>query len=139
MVMFLVGIVYASFLEWWVHKALFHQMGKKKGNAFAFHLREHHAECIKGDYHDANFSKREALGLVFLAALHIPTYFLSPWFYAAISVYAVAFHILHNYGHKHPEWAKKHQKWHWKHHMVNPNQNWNVVLPIADWVMRTNK
>ena len=139
MIMFALGLVFARIVEWWVHKVLFHQKGKKKGSPFAFHLREHHADCIKGDYHDDNFSSRELLGLIFLTVSHIPIYFLSPSFYVALLSYAIAFHVLHGYSHKNPQWAKKYQPWHWKHHMENPNKNWNVVLPIADWIMRTNK
>jgi len=54
-------------------------------------------------------------------------------------VHAVAFFLLHNYGHRNKVYAKKYQYLHWKHHMKNPNSNWNVVFPLADWIMRTNK
>jgi len=30
MIEFILGIIYASFLEWWVHKKLFHEYGRKK-------------------------------------------------------------------------------------------------------------
>ena len=139
MIGFILGTVYASFLEWWVHKKLFHENGRKSHSYFAFHLREHHADAKKNNFYDDQFSFRESLGLLFLSIIHLPILFLSPMFYCATIVYAIAFIILHNYGHRNPEWAQNYQPWHWKHHMKNPNQNWNVVLPLADWIMRTNK
>ena len=126
-------------MEWWVHKKLFHEYGKKRDSYFAFHLRQHHADCIKNNFYDNQFSKRETLGLLFLSIIHLPIYFFSPMFYCATVCYAIAFQVLHNMSHRNPEWAKKYQPWHWEHHMGNPNTNWNVVLPIADWIMKTNK
>jgi hypothetical protein len=139
MIGFIFGTVYASFLEWWVHKKLFHELGRKRGSFWAFYLREHHADCIKNNFQDDRFSGRETLGLLFLSIIHLPILLVSPMFYCATVVYAIAFIILHNLGHRNPSWAKKYQNWHWKHHMKNPNQNWNVVLPLADWIMKTNK
>jgi len=136
---FILGIIYSSFLEWWVHKKLFHELGRKRGSYWAFHLREHHADCIKNNFRDNQFSTRETLGLLLLSIIHLPVLIFSPMFYCATILYAIAFMVLHNYGHRNPNWAKKYQNWHWKHHMENPNQNWNVVLPIADWIMKTNK
>ena len=139
MIGFILGIIYSSFLEWWVHKKLFHENGKNKNSYFAFHLREHHADCIKNNFRDNRFSTRETLGLLLLSIIHLPVLIFSPMFYCATILYAIAFMILHNYGHHNPSWAKKYQKWHWKHHMENPNQNWNVVLPLADRIMQTDK
>ena len=135
---FAIGIVYGSFLEWWVHKKILHEIGKKRNSRFAFHIREHHADCVKKGFYDDQFSHRETVGLLFIGVLHLPMLWLSPMFYIGLSIYAVAFHILHNKGHQDPTWAKKYQPWHWRHHMEKPNSNWNVVLPIADWVMGTN-
>ena len=81
----------------------------------------------------------ETFGLLFLALVHFPVFYISPMFYFATVTYAIAFFVLHNYAHRRPRWAKKYQPWHWSHHMESPNSNWNVVLPIADWIMRTNK
>ena len=139
MIGFLLGIVYGSFMEWGVHKMLFHEHGKKKNSPFAFHLRQHHADCIKNKYYDNQFSKREALGVMFLLSIHMPIVLVSPPFYLALVIYGILFQILHSMGHRNPDWAKKYQPWHWRHHMETPNSNWNVVLPLADWIMNTNK
>jgi len=139
MIEFILGIVYASFLEWWVHKKLFHVYGRKKDSIFAFHLRDHHATAKKNNFIDERISGREAVGLFALGCVHSVICYISPLFFLATISYALAFLVLHSYGHKNPDWAKKYQLWHWRHHMENPNQNWNVVLPIADWIMKTNK
>ena len=139
MIEFILGIVYASFLEWWVHKKLFHEYGRKKNSWFAFHLRDHHATAKKNNFIDERISGREAIDLFALGCVHSVICYISPLFFLATISYALAFFVLHSYGHAHPDWAKKHQSWHWRHHMENPNQNWNVVLPIADRIMKTNK
>jgi len=102
-------------------------------------LRDHHAISKKNNFVDERISRREAYGLCALGGIHSISCYLSPIFFLATVSYAVAFFVLHNYSHKNPEWTKKWMPWHWRHHMENPNQNWNVVLPIADWILRTNK
>ncbi len=139
MVGFILGIIYASFLEWWVHKELFHKHGRKKNSMFAYHLRDHHKVARKNDYVDNRRSLREFFGLLFLVLVHLPIALISVGFYTATLAYSIAFYILHQYSHTNPEWAKKYQPWHWKHHMENPKKNWNVVLPIADKIMKTDK
>ena len=139
MIGFVLGTVYASFLEWWVHKELFHEHGKRKDSIFAYHLRDHHKTAAQNDFIDSKRSYRESLGLLFLVILHLPVCLFSVDFYLATVVYAIAFYILHHYSHSNPDWARKYMPWHWKHHMQSPKKNWNVVLPIADKIMRTDR
>lgn len=139
MIGFILGTIYASFLEWWIHKYLFHVRGKKKNSLFAYHLRDHHVVAKKNNFIDHRMSFIEMGGLLFLTIIHLPVFYFSCMFYFATVTYVIAFFILHNYGHRNPKWAKNYQPWHWKHHMENPNSNWNVVLPVADWIMKTNK
>jgi len=139
MIGFILGTIYASFLEWWIHKHLFHVRGKKKNSLFAYHLRDHHVVAKKNNFIDIRMSFIETVGLLFLTIIHFPIFYISCMFYFATVVYVIAFFVLHNYGHRNPGWAKNYQRWHWDHHMINPNSNWNVVLPLADLIMRTNK
>jgi len=139
MIGFILGTIYASFLEWWIHKHLFHVRGKKKDSLFAYHLRDHHVVAKKNNFVDIRMSFIETIGLLFLTFVHFPIFYISCMFYFATVVYVIAFFVLHNYGHRNPKWAKNYQPWHWAHHMENPNSNWNVVLPFADWIMKTNK
>jgi hypothetical protein len=133
------GLTYGSFLEWWIHKKLFHEHGRKKDSPFAYHLRDHHVVAKKNDFIDERLSSIETGGLFFLMVLHLPFLWINSLFFITAVIYAMAFFILHNLGHRNPAYAKRFQNWHYRHHMKNPNSNWNVVLPIADFIMRTNK
>jgi hypothetical protein len=137
--MFLLGFVYGSTVEWAVHKYLFHNKGKKKGSWFSFHIREHHVTCRKNGNTDRNFSKRELPGILFLLLTHFPLYYLLPMFYYALGLYALLFILVHNTVHIWPEFGKKYIPWHWDHHMRYQNHNFNVVLPIADYLFGTRK
>ena len=58
------GYLYATALEWGIHRYLFHGRGKKRGSLFAFHYVEHHGACPSADvferhkYTTPNFSLR---------------------------------------------------------------------------------
>ena len=137
--MFILGFVYASVIEWAVHKYLFHEMGKKRGSKFSFHIREHHLNCLKNGNIDRNFSKRELPGILFLLLTHLPLYYLLPYFYYALCLYGVLFVLIHNFTHIWPQVGKKYIPWHWDHHMRYQNHNFNVVAPIADYMFGTRK
>ena len=137
--MFILGLIYGSFLEWGVHKYLFHELGKNKNSIFAFHLREHHINCINNQNEDNRFTLRENLGIAVLTLLHLPIFFLSSSFYYGLAAYGLAFIICHKLVHKYSEWGKKWFPWHWDHHMTHQNHNMNVVVPIADYLLGTRK
>jgi hypothetical protein len=137
--MFILGLIYGSFLEWGVHKYLFHELGKNKNSIFAFHLREHHINCINNQNEDNRFTLRENLGIAVLTLLHLPIFFLSSSLYYGLAAYGLAFIICHKLIHKNAEWGKKWFPWHWDHHMAHQNHNMNVVIPIADHILGTRK
>ena len=137
--MFILGFVYASIVEWAVHKYLFHEVGKKKGSHFSFHIREHHINCLKNGNVDRNFSKREFPGILFLLLSHLPIYYILQPFYYALCLYGVLFILIHNFTHIWPQAGKKYIPWHWDHHMRFQNHNFNVVAPIADYLFGTRK
>ena len=135
--LFFVGFIHGSLIEYLVHRYLFHGLGKKKDSIFAYHLRDHHLVSRRNDFIDNKLSVHEAIGVVFLVALHVPAFFLSLYFFAGIAFYAFLFVALHNTMHKTPGLAKKYFWWHWNHHMKNQNKSWNVVLPIFDLLTGT--
>ncbi len=135
---FSLGIVYGNFVEWFVHKYLFHGLGKNKNSIFAFHLREHHIKSRNDNFLDSKFTKREVLGIIGLLLLHMPAYFyISTSFYIATVLYGLAFLIVHKLLHAFPKVAKKHFWWHWNHHMHNQNKSWGVVAPLTDLIAGT--
>jgi hypothetical protein len=129
---FLFGIVYANIIEYAVHRYLFHGLGKKKNSVFAFHIRSHHLTARKNKFIDRKVSLVELIGLPIVLAIHLPVWFIAPTIFYGLSAYALAFVILHNYQHRHPEFTKKYFPWHWNHHMKNQNKSWGVVLPLTD-------
>ncbi len=137
--MFLLGFVYASIVEWAIHKYLFHELGKKKGSKFSFHIRDHHINCLKSGNRDRHFSHREIPGILFLLLINFPVVYFLPSFYYAMCTYGALFIITHNIAHIWPQFGKKYIPWHWDHHMKYQNHNFNVVLPIADYLFGTRK
>ena len=134
-----VGILYGSVLEWFVHKYIFHKMGRKKGSIFAYHLKGHHVLSRKNNFIDLTESKVESIGMFGLILVHMPLLYLSLGFWLGITGYALAFKVLHGYQHSHPEFTKKYMKWHWDHHMKDSNKNFGVVLPLSDYLFGTRK
>ena len=56
--LFLLAFVYASLLEWVIHKYLFHGAGKNKKSSFAGHWHIHHKLCRKNDNADEIYIHR---------------------------------------------------------------------------------
>ena len=134
---FSLGLLYANFMEWYVHKYFFHGLGKKQNSIFAFHLREHHIESRNNQFRDPKVTKRETLGILGLLFLYFPLYYVAPYFYGALVLYGMAFLVVHKLQHIFPHIAKKYFWWHWNHHMHNQNKSWNVVFPLMDWITGT--
>ena len=135
--MLILGIIYGSFVEWGVHRYLFHKLGRNKNSIFAFHLREHHIASRNNEFIDTRVTKRETLGLLAFLSLYLPLYYIVPAFYVALVVYGAAFVIVHKLLHRFPHTAKKYFWWHWNHHMHNQNKSWNVVFPFTDLIAGT--
>ena len=136
---FFVGLAYANFLEWFIHKYIFHKMGRKKGSLWSYHLKGHHVISKKNNFIDLTMSKAETFGLLALILIHLPFFYINAGFAIAIMIYTVAFNVLHGYQHKNPEFTKKYMKWHWDHHMKDSNKNFGVVLPLGDYLFGTRK
>ena len=137
--MFLLGFVFANVIEWFVHKYLFHGWGKKKNSIFAFHLREHHKNCLHNHNKDGKYTFREFVGIVFLLFITFPLFFVSAPFYYGMVLYGALFLIVHNFVHKQVKWGRILFPWHWEHHMKYPHHNMNVVIPITDHILKTRK
>ena len=133
------GFVYASFLEWFIHKYLYHGIGKNKNSIFSYHLKQHHVIARKNNFIDHKFSIVETVGLILLILIHIPVVFVNIGAFASIMLYALGFNFLHSKQHKDEDFAKRNFKWHWEHHMKNPNKNFGVVTCWVDYLLGTRK
>src|SRR5439155_17983055 len=83
------GLAYANFGEWFVHKHVLHGLGKNKNSFWAFHWHEHHRESrlhgmVDPQYRRSLFSwqaqTKELAALTAAAALHVPLFPVAPFF-----------------------------------------------------------
>ena len=146
---FPIGLLYANAGEWFIHKHVLHGTGKNKKSMWAFHFHEHHRAARKHRMLDEDYNRsvvgwhaqgKEALGVVGLAALHLPLFPVAPFFTGAVVFSAYKYYTRHKRSHEDPEWARQHLTWHYDHHM-GPNQdsNWCVTWPWFDHVMGTRE
>ena len=136
---FVLGFLYGSFLEYLIHRFVFHKLGHKKKSIWSYHIKGHHVLSRKNNFIDLTESKAESVGMMFLILLHFPLISLSLGAWFGITLYAIAFKVLHGIQHKNPEFTKKYMKWHWDHHMKSPNKNFGVVVPWMDYLFGTRK
>lgn len=145
----ILGIIYASILEWFIHKWLLHYLGKRdKNSIWRFHFKQHHRDSRKYEMIDSTYlipwytdkaRAKEVLGLFLLFLVHLPLWFYCLPFAASISLYTLGYYLVHRKSHLDKEWGKKWLPHHWKHHMKNQEQNWCVFIPIADYIFGTNQ
>ncbi|MBI2475775.1 MAG: sterol desaturase family protein [Candidatus Taylorbacteria bacterium] len=153
------GIVYASFFEWVLHRYLMHQPLWGLTYPFETHARVHHVR-FKADYtyHLQKEEDKETIPmawwngplLVLIAAT--PTiavswplhwWWLSLGFVTASALYYGAYEYLHWCMHlpksRRLEFGSAF-RWVNGHHLLHhrwPTTNFNVVLPLADWILGT--
>jgi len=145
----ILAYLYASFLEWWVHKYILHGLGKKKNNWFDFHWYSHHQKCRKCGNKDNSYLKnkpfhhsvkKELIGLATLLALHFPLFYVSLPFYFTLVICAGRYFYMHRKSHVNVAWGLKTMPWHWKHHMGrNQDANWGITTNLWDKILKTNK
>ena len=139
MIGFALGFLYGSFLEYVIHRFVFHKLGRKKQSIWSYHLKGHHVLSRKNNFIDLTESQTETVGMMFLILIHTPLFFINFGAWFGVTLYALSFKFLHGYQHKKPEFTKKFMKWHWDHHMKNANKNFGVVVPWMDYLFNTRK
>jgi len=143
----LFAYLYATFLEWAIHKYVLHGLGKNKNSWFNFHWHSHHKTCRKNANQDDNYKtflsspiRREILGLYALSMIHLPIYFFMPYFYYTLIVCVIRYFYVHQKSHINVEWGRKKVPWHYEHHMgKNQDANWGVTTDIWDTILNTKR
>ena len=141
------GYMYATWLEWGIHKYILHGWGKNKDSWFNFHWHSHHKSCRKNGNIDESYNKflhhsvrREIFGLFFLLVLHMPIYFVMPYFFYTLVFCSARYFYMHQKSHRDVEWGKKNIPWHYDHHMgKDQDMNWGVTTPIWDIILDTRR
>ena len=154
-----VGVIFASFFEWTLHRFVMHKPVGRFDYAFRAHAVVHH-QTFKADhtYHLINEADKETIpmawwnGPVLIACCMIPATALAWWFgswqFAIGSLVAfIAYYGTYEYLHwcMHLPKARKLEKsWFFYrlngHHLLHHrymHKNFNVVLPLADLLLGT--
>jgi len=138
--------VWGVFLEWFIHRYVFHGLGKSRDSRFAFHYHDHHRACRKlagadpafdGSLLRWNAYGREALGLSVLLLLQLPVLFVSPITFAGLVLFGVRYHRVHKRCHVDPEWGWANVPWHMAHHVGRGDGNWCVTTGWLDRLLGT--
>tara|TARA_Y100000310_G_scaffold324332_1_gene386075 strand:- start:1053 stop:1529 length:477 start_codon:yes stop_codon:yes gene_type:complete len=139
------GVLYATLLEWLLHKYILHGLGKNKKSYWAFHWHSHHKTCRKNKNSDINYKfpggppvKKEIISLLLLTIIHIPLWYVSKIFYLTLVLCAIRYFYMHRKSHLNIEWGRKKMPWHHDHHMgTNQDTNWGVTTDLMDLLMNT--
>ena len=155
-----ISVVYASFLEWILHKYVMHRNLKWYSYPFKAHALTHHQTFGSGDsYHLIYDEDRHTIpmawwnGFVLTGIASIPVaifgYFInnpSLWIITSITVYL--YYLTYEYMHwcmhlpkkrffEKMKWYENLKERHRLHHKHMNSRNFNVVVPIADLVFGT--
>lgn len=153
------GVVYASFFEWTLHRFLMHRPLLFVTYPFQAHAITHHGTFGSGrDYHMLIEDHRDVVTMAWwnapvLFLINVPASLLAAWligswwgvagFMAAVMLYYGLYEYLHWCMHvprARPFQSSRLFRWidrHHRLHHLDPTRNLNVVLPIADLVLRT--
>ena len=122
------AVLYASFLEWSIHKYILHGMGKNKKSMWVSHFYTHHKNSARFSGGDPDYLtwswSPEVKGLISLSVLHAPVWLFSPAAYLTLLGYCLIYYYAHRRAHLDPAWGWKYIPWHMDHHMGNPSKNW---------------
>lgn len=141
------ALAVANAAEWLIHKHILHGQGKRRESMWSFHWHEHHKNARRNGNFDDTYERpllgwhsqaKEALGLVGLAAVHLPLLPIAPFYTVTMWTRIANYHRVHKRAHLDPAWAREHLPWHYDHHM-GPDQdaNWCVTHPWFDEIMGT--
>ncbi len=144
---FVLGLMYANAGEWLMHKCILHGLGKNRHSFWAYHWHEHHAVCFKNAMLDPGYQSlkltdwntqtKELAVLAGIVALHVPLFILFPFFTATVYASLLLYYYKHRKAHLDRDWAKRHLRWHYEHHLGNSDANWCVTWPWFDYLMGT--
>ena len=155
----LVGLVYASFAEWVIHRGLMHRPIFQFSHFFHGHARVHHGKYRADSTYTAGDRPLTDLTLAWWA-MPFPVLFHTPhltafavWVSApaavglliAFTLYQASYEYLHYCMHvPRSRWFERTSAFRWidAHHFQHHRKhgtNLNIVLPIADYVLRTRQ
>lgn len=154
-----IGVLFATFFEWTLHKYVMHRPVGKFRYAFQAHAVVHH-QVFKADktYHLQNEEDKHTIPMAWwngpvLILIGITPFALLSWVVGewafvvggliAFSAYYATYEYIHWCMHlpkarrvEKPWWFRRLNGHHLLHHRYM-HKNFNVVLPLADWILGT--
>jgi hypothetical protein len=156
---FVAGLAYGSFFEWSLHRFLMHRPFLFFTYPYRTHAQVHHVKFGSGrDYqlHDDHQKGHVTMAwwnspiliavnapIGILAAVLIGSWWIVPGFLASMVIYYGMYEYLHWCMHvPGTRWFQSTRLFRWidRHHRIHhlqPMRNLNVVLPLADFILRT--
>jgi len=143
-----IGFLTANLTEWMFHKFVLHGLGKNKKSFWNFHWYGHHRSVRKLGMKDPDYNQMtasellrtpEALSLLAGGSLLLPIASRFPWFAGTVWVCGIAYYAIHYYSHTNPKWAYTYLPWHVDHHLYDQEANFNVTLPLWDYILGTRR
>ena len=140
---FILGIIWATLIEWLVHKYILHDLAYKL--KASYHL-EHHFIAAKNQGNDNDYDIfllksqpriKELVGLIFIIFIHSPIIFISFEFFLGNIFIAALYYILHRAVHKNVDFGWRWLPWHMNHHLLSAKKNFGVTTPFWDWIFGT--
>ena len=145
---FITGLVTANAAEWYIHKYILHEQGKKKDSFWRFHWADHHKHVYFNEFIDPDYEKtilefwnphsKEALSIIASAIVISPLLPVFPGFTTGLWTSMGWYYFVHKRSHEDPKWAYQYLPWHYDHHMArDQDKNRCVTFPLWDYVMGT--
>ena len=143
----IVGFLIGSLVEWIAHRYVLHNFTIRQLSHS--HFRVHHKNsrkngCLDVDYLTFPPTKYtsglgEIIMLGALAVIVLPIFWYNIFLWAGLTTHICLYYYMHRKFHLNPIWGKRWMRWHWEHHMKNPNKNYGVVTCWVDYLLGTRK
>lgn len=157
LIAFALSIWGASIIEWIVHKHFMHSIRFMRIPHDRHAVMHHSERRAPGKF----FAKEEELKdyhlfetsfMPVLWMMHAPIFYAVYWLFGSwaclgvlcgTAAYLLAYELLHWHVHCPDKWPFRNQRWflflteHHRRHHNRSNINYNVVLPVADWMFGT--
>ena len=150
MIGFAIGLLYSNGFEYFFHRWALHRIGSR----FAEGHSKHHESSGKPNQEEhLNFFSGSSIHVVILFLVNMMPFLVGEWAFDSrifpgvligFVVYFIGMEEIHRRAHTDVGWIP--QSWR-KHHMIhhghgldaNEDTNFNIFLPLFDWLLRTKQ
>lgn len=146
----MMGLIYATLIEYVSHWIFLHGLGRKKDSFFAHHWHGHHRAARLNRFMDVSYTKgflawdkhgREFFSVALMVAVNTIVFLhIAPIFMITSNLYALTYLYLHRKMHLDSDWGRMRFPHHYDHHLgADQDKNWGVLTPFWDVVFNTRQ